>query len=219
MFIILLGGHGSFYIMFTIFDLFCSLTCSPLYVVSEVLGATQQVLAIKELGNNGLRVPSILWWFWMFRQAQMVCDWFDGYWHFVDVWWCFALVLLVLLVLWLQTVNSAFVWFVFISHSWMCPEAYMGWVIVSGLQRGCQCPIFPERILRWPRSCVSMDSPCPCNTEFEDCSTGCPIDFWKAYMKLVSLVILMACYWDILMEVYCNAILTGFTLLVSSGSL
>jgi hypothetical protein len=21
---------------------------------------------------------------------------------------------------------------------------------------------------------VSMDSPCPCNTEFEDCSTGCP---------------------------------------------
>ena len=107
MFINLLGGHGSFYIMFTIFYLFCSLTCSPLYVVSEVLGATQNILAIKELGNNGL--PCTIN-FMVVLNVQTSSNGMWLIWWILTCCWCmmmFCAWLLVLLVLWLQTVNSA----------------------------------------------------------------------------------------------------------------
>lgn len=116
-------------------------------------------------------------------------------WWILTCCWCMmmfcAWLLLLLLVLWLQTVNSAFVWFLFISHFWMCPEVkkYGLGPIVSGLRAkgrlgGAWLSCFFPEILRWRRSCVSMDSPCPCNTEFEDRGpTGCPIDFWKALIQ------------------------------------
>ena len=179
-------------ILHHVYDILPFLFTNLFSVVCSIwgVGSNPKNLAIKELGINGLRVPSILWWFWMFRQTQMVCDWSDGYWHFVDVWWCFALDCCCCWFCGYKLSILQFVWFLFISHFWMCPEVFIwvGLYIVSGLRLGplggawLSC-FFPE-ILRWPRSCVSMDSPCPCNTEFEDRGpTGCPIDVWKALIQ------------------------------------